>query len=167
MIPMYSPRVDAIVWKVAVIFQGLVDIYKRGDSGKKRTRRSVKNEIKPEQMNGSREMPSQLEISRIGLQIHANTEYERERRGKSARTIYSPVAFAVFVLSKRNELQLLLTMGITRRRWYGRCLRLLVFVVNYAPGAIYHALDLRTMAQLQFHQLTKHLELEYILARSL
>ena len=30
----YSSRVDEIVWKVAVIFQGFVDVYKRGESAK-------------------------------------------------------------------------------------------------------------------------------------
>ena len=31
---MYSSRVDEIVWNVAVIFQGFVDVYKRGESAK-------------------------------------------------------------------------------------------------------------------------------------
>ena len=33
---MYSSRVDEIVWKVAVIFQGFVDVYKRGESVKRK-----------------------------------------------------------------------------------------------------------------------------------
>jgi hypothetical protein len=35
-VAMYSSRVDEIVWKVAVIFQGFVDVYNRGESAKKR-----------------------------------------------------------------------------------------------------------------------------------
>jgi hypothetical protein len=33
-VAMYSSRVDEIVWNVAVIFQGFVDVYKRGESAK-------------------------------------------------------------------------------------------------------------------------------------
>ena len=41
-VAMYSSRVDEIAWNVAVIFQGFVDVYKRGESAKMKTTSQIR-----------------------------------------------------------------------------------------------------------------------------
>lgn len=78
-------------------------------------------------------------------QIRVHGEKER------AQTIYDPETFAMHILADRDQLYAILSLviGVAIR---GRIL-LLVLVVNHAPGVVNSGLNLRTVTELQFHEL--------------
>lgn len=82
-------------------------------------------------------------------QIRANTEIGASKSGEYARTIYNPISLSLGILSDRNQLKILLALGITwvRRR---RVLELflLVFVMLDTPCVIDRVLDISIVLQL-------------------
>ena len=79
-------------------------------------------------------------------QIRVHGEKER------AQTINNPETFAMHILADRDQLYSILGLGIRVAVRSGRIF-LLVLVVNHAPGVVDSALNLRTVTELQLHEL--------------
>lgn len=85
----YSSRVEEMVWNVAVIFQGLLDTYIRGESKIDQNgsqRESMKGRLMPDIKGAPKNAASH--------QIHANTMWGEDNEMKDTRTIRNPIALS-------------------------------------------------------------------------